>query len=221
METFWERITDPLIDPKKLETLCELRETISNASGTQGQLASVNFVAICFFVGLKNAQKLLTPKGTLYIPPGRSAPICKKIGTQAGLVLRSRAFRFVFSAYPGSALALKYPGRIKGFKKNELPVQLAIHDLASNFSLKRRKYLPQTQAESAKFFGVSQPDISRARRAEEYEKTIETRGLDKLSLGWNRAIRDAAENKICLEHFPYFYGALFRDKTAKEIESLA
>ena len=162
----WRLILHTPTKPEACKLFREMRRTISATKNAGRIAARINFSAMEIFLGRKNAQKLLTPKGTLYIPPGRSRAICEKVGEPAGRVLASKVFRFVFGAYEygrGSALIIPYPGKLSPSKKEALSVWLAACDF---FSLPRCVHIPQKM--KAELFGVSQEEISTATNTEEY-----------------------------------------------------
>ena len=167
---FWEMCLDPAIEPRKLKLFCGMQEAVSSAKRAGKTSAKVNFSVVEIFLGDEAAKKLMTRRGTLYIPPGRSRAICEKVGEQAGRILTSKAFRFVFESYEygkGSALILPYSGRFALSKKEALPVWLAAYDFSSSCALEGTRLFP-TQVELSTLFGVSQPDISKARNTDEY-----------------------------------------------------
>lgn len=229
-EMLWHEIKKPDFNPCKIDFLRKHRESkigLSNkhSGGKAGKrgtqiLARSNFLTVAVFIGFGEAKKLmaLTRRGFLYIPAKQNSEIIKATSEQAGEILRSRAFRFVFDADKyglGSPLRIEYPKTLCVSKSESIARRLAVIDFSISSLYEVAKSLPQTQAEKAKYFGVSQPRISNFQKRKEYREIIE-RGASAITCNGVREIlkREAVLNR---DNFYETYSRIFSKIVVKQI----
>lgn len=231
---FWDTIENPSFRPEKYETLRKLRTAIEKDFG--GRIsANMNFIAVCYFIGFENAQRLmkLVHRGKLYIPAGRNRRITDIVGEQAGFVLRNSVFRFVFKSYmhgSGRGIAIEFPKALTTTKQDAIATQLAIIDSALQYPLREACSLPQTQKEKADYFGVAQPDICKISNSDRYRETLKNIEIRKKEGGslrddWKERISPGKEYIMplfcyCANFRIYqFHGSLWDEITKEELVS--
>ena len=231
---FWDTIENPSFRPEKYKALRKLRAAIErNFGGRIG--ANMNFIAVCYFIGFENAQKLmrLVHRGKLYIPAGRNKRIVDCVGEQASFILRNNVFRFIFKSYMhglGRGIAIEFPQTLMTTKQDAIAIQLAIIDSALRAPLQEASKLPQTQKEKADYFGVAQPDICKISNSNRYGETLKNIEIRKKEGGslrddWKERISPGKEYIMplfchCANFRIYqFHGELWSEITKEELDS--
>lgn len=228
---FWNTIENPTFKPEKYQTLRKLRAAVEKDSDGE-YAAKMNFIAVCYFIGFENAQKLmgLVHRGRLYIPAGRNKRIIDTIGEQAGFILRNKVFRFIFKIYThrlGRGIEIEFPRTLMKTKQDAIAIQLAFIDSASRSSWQEASKLPQSQKEKANFFGVAQPDICKFLKSDKYRDTLKNiesmkaKGHD-LRSDWKERLTPGKEYAMplfcsCADFRIYqFHGDLFGETIKEE-----